>query len=117
MVYSQGHDFLFCNYCGTMLSMESKFVTCPLCKFKRNTKGIAVELFVVAICHFMLLNNCSFSFPFLNDLSALLNHILLYAEVAGKEISYTVTDEDIRRELGYLYLILGKATTKCNGPR
>ena len=57
MAYSQRRDFLFCNYCGTMLNMESKFVMCPLCKFKRNTKGIAVEHLVVAICHFMFLNN------------------------------------------------------------
>ncbi|KAK0598287.1 hypothetical protein LWI29_033298 [Acer saccharum] len=41
MVYSRGCDFSFCNYCGKMLNMESKFVTCPLCKFKRNTKEVA----------------------------------------------------------------------------
>ncbi|KAK1553755.1 hypothetical protein Q3G72_003142 [Acer saccharum] len=50
MAYSQGCDFLFCNYCGTMLYMESKFVTCTLCKFKRNAKGSDISVNLLLVC-------------------------------------------------------------------
>lgn len=46
MAYSQGRNFLFCNYCGTMLTMEAMFVACPLCKFKRNAEGTTMVLIV-----------------------------------------------------------------------
>ncbi|XP_065854054.1 DNA-directed RNA polymerase I subunit RPA12 [Euphorbia lathyris] len=60
MALSEGVSFMFCDFCGTMLSLNSmKYVECPLCKFKKSA-----------------------------------------AEVSGREISYKVTAEDMRKELG-----------------
>lgn len=41
MDFSRRRDFLFCGSCGTMLSLPStKYARCPLCRTKKNVKGI-----------------------------------------------------------------------------
>ncbi|XP_012091013.1 DNA-directed RNA polymerase I subunit RPA12 [Jatropha curcas] len=60
MALSHGGSFMFCDMCGTMLSMfTTEFAECPLCKFKKSAR-----------------------------------------ELSGREISYKVTAEDMRRDLG-----------------
>ncbi|XP_042503141.1 DNA-directed RNA polymerase I subunit RPA12-like isoform X1 [Macadamia integrifolia] len=60
MSYSRGRDFLFCDMCGTLLSLNSsKHGDCQLCGCKHAAK-----------------------------------------DIINRETSYTVTAEDIRRDLG-----------------
>lgn len=41
MAYSQARGFMFCNLCGTMLSLVSpKIAECSLCRSKTSAKGI-----------------------------------------------------------------------------
>ncbi|XP_021897167.1 DNA-directed RNA polymerase I subunit RPA12 isoform X2 [Carica papaya] len=77
MAQSCGSDFMFCNLCGTTLSLVSiGYAECPLCKFRRNAK-----------------------------------------DIIGREMSHTVSAEEIRRELGISLLDLGKAQTESEFPK
>ncbi|EYU36797.1 hypothetical protein ABFS83_14G300600 [Erythranthe nasuta] len=58
--YSRQRDFMFCDMCGTLMSFsDPMFARCPLCKFQKRLKDMAV-----------------------------------------KDIRYTISSEDLRRELG-----------------
>ncbi|GAB2268236.1 hypothetical protein Dimus_003212 [Dionaea muscipula] len=59
MEYFRKRDFMFCEYCGSMLGLDSsKHAKCPLCKSKKRLR-----------------------------------------DMVGKETSYTVSVEDIRKSL------------------
>ncbi|KAL0347485.1 UNVERIFIED_CONTAM: DNA-directed RNA polymerase I subunit RPA12 [Sesamum calycinum] len=75
--YSRQRDFMFCEMCGTMLSFDSpKYARCPLCKFQKRLSVLLHLLVDCAVC------------------------LLFFSQIAGKEIRYTISAEDMRRELG-----------------
>ncbi|CAL4926947.1 unnamed protein product [Urochloa decumbens] len=94
MAFWQARDFLFCGVCGTLLTFDSiRSASCPLCGFKRMAKGVLPpppfpsNRVLPLVLYMRPVGNiveCIF-FPF--------------AEIEGKETRYTVTAEDIRREL------------------
>ncbi|RWR79613.1 DNA-directed RNA polymerase I subunit RPA12-like protein [Cinnamomum micranthum f. kanehirae] len=44
MTSSHGYDLLFCDICGTMLSLDSpNYAKCPRCQLKQDVKDLKIE--------------------------------------------------------------------------
>ncbi|CAL5418481.1 unnamed protein product [Camellia sinensis] len=108
MAYCHQRDFMFCDRCGTMLSFDStKYARCPLCKFKRrlkdrsdNSRMLRQEQSGVSPVRVQACGD----FQARGERIDYQSHQRFAKEIAGKEIRYMVTSEDIKRNLGIVSL-------------